>query len=538
MTCSRRIEVPVLIVGGGPSGLCASILLSLHGVESLTVERHPGTSIYPRATGINIRSMEIFRSIGVADQIRRASFSAEPRIAFSRVLTDAEPRVSPSFRPHGLDVSPEEWTSCSQKELEPILLRAATSHSQARLLFGTELLGFEQTTDGINAHIGDRATGQLHEVHCQYLVATDGAMSPIRERLGLKMLGLGLLGHNVSIHFSAPLKSLLASGPNFLHFVQNDDVTGMFIATDAGSRWIFAVANQPAQGESTDSFTHVRAVELIRKGVGLPGLEVEIVGIVPWKMQADSAERWRVGNVFLAGDAAHRMTPAGGLGLNTGIQDVHNLCWKLAAALHGWADPGLLDTYETERRPVAEYNVDRSVGLITGDDNVNHRTGLDVDLGFTYTSPAIVPDGTEMPQVSGGDYAPVARPGSRAPHLWLGRERGRVSMLDLFGPQFTLLAGRRTQDWRIAVGEIANELRVPVLDRTAACARAQRGDREAWMAVYGVQETGAVLIRPDGHVAWRQAAAIVVPAVELRRALNTVLSRRGASRTARGRAGV
>ena len=524
MTSKDRIEVPVLVVGAGPSGLCASILLSLHGVESLTVERHPGTSIYPRATGINIRSMEIFRSMGVADQVHSVSFKAEPRIAFSRVLTDAEPGVSPSFRTPGLDVSPEEWTSCSQKELEPILLRAATSHQQAQLLFGTELLGFEETSDGITAHIWDRASGQPREVGCKYLIAADGSKSRVRERLGLKMLGVGLLGHNVSIHFSAPLRRHLPSTPNFLHFVQNGDVAGMFIATDTGSRWVFAVPYQPNQGQSTDSFTHERAVELVRKGAGLPGLKVEVMGIVPWRTEADSVERWRVGNVFLAGDAAHRMTPAGGLGLNTGIQDVHNLCWKLAAVIKGWAGPALLDTYEAERRPVAEYNVDRSVGIITGDDSVNRRTGLDVDLGFMYMSPAIVPDGTELPHVGGGDYRPVARPGSRAPHLWLRGQQGRLSMLDLFGPHFTLLTGRCAEDWRIAARDIGNEFRAPLVDRATACGSAHRGHRDAWMAAYGVEETGAVLIRPDGHVAWRRAAA-PFEATELRRALTAAVGR-------------
>src|SRR5260370_1290107 len=160
----------------------------------------------------------------------------------------------------------------------------------------------------------------------------------------------------------------------------------MFIATDAGSPWVFAVLNQHEQGESPDSFKHARAIDLIRKGAGLPGLEIEVVGIVPWKMEADSVESWRVGNVFLAGDAAHRMTPAGGLGLNTGIQDVHNLCWKLAAVIHGWADQGLLDTYETERRPLAEDNVDRSVGMITRDHKVNHQARPHLGLGFLFTA--------------------------------------------------------------------------------------------------------------------------------------------------------
>lgn len=513
----NRIEVPVLIVGAGTSGLCASILLSGHGVESLTVERHPGTSIYPRATGINVRSMEIFRSFGIQDEVRRASFMAEPRIAFSRALTDAEPHVSPSFHPDGRDVSPAEWTSCSQQELEPILLREAASQDHAQLLFGTELLGFEDTGEGITAKIGDRATGQVREVRCRYLIAADGSKSSIRQRLGIGMSGIGVLGHTVSIHFSAPLKRHMPGPPNFLQFVQNDDVMGIFVATNGESRWVFAVPYDPGQGHSPDSFTTQRAVELVRKGAGLPDLEVEVAGIVAWTLEADSAERWRVGNVFLAGDAAHRMTPAGGLGMNTGIQDVHNLCWKLAANLQGWAGPDLLDTYETERRPVAEHNVDRSVAIITGDRG-DGRTGLDVDLGFTYASTAVVPDGADLPARSDGDYEPVVRPGSRAPHQWLEPGVCRVSTLDLFGPHFTLLMGLRGERWRLAAGEIAHELHVPMRYQAPG---------GTWAPAYGVEETGAVLVRPDGHVAWRRAAAGPFAALELRRALSTILSRRG-----------
>jgi putative polyketide hydroxylase len=510
-----RIDVPVLIVGAGTSGLCASILLSGHGVESLTVERHPGTSIYPRATGINVRSMEIFRSLGLQGAISRASFEVEPRIAFSRVLIDPQPRVSPSFHPDGRDVSPADWTSCSQKELEPILLREAISHPQAQVLFGTELLGFEQSGEGVIAQIGDRATGQVCEVRCRYLVAADGSKSPVRQRLGIGMSGAGVLGHTISIHFSAALKHYLPRTPNFLQFVQNEDVMGIFIATNGESRWVFAVPDDPDQGQSSGSFTLERAVELVRKGAGLPDLDVEVVGIVPWTMQADSAQRWRVENVFLAGDAAHRMTPAGGLGLNTGIQDVHNLCWKLAAVVQGWAGPDLLDTYETERRPVAEHNVDRSVAIITGDSGYG-RTGLDVDLGFTYASPAVLPDGSELPHRADGDYEPVARPGSRAPHVWIDRGRDPVSTLDLFGPHFTLLTGLRGERWSRAADEVADDLGLPMVSHS---------NGGIWTSAYDVEETGAVLVRPDGHVAWRQPAAVPFPAMELRSVTSAVLSR-------------
>jgi putative polyketide hydroxylase len=527
MTSARVIDVPVLIVGGGPAGLCASILLSRHGIESLLVEKHPGTSIYPRATGINIRSMEIFRSLGLQAEIGRASFKAEPRIAFSSVLTDAEPNLSPSFHPDHLDVSPAAWTSCSQKELEPILLRAARSDRLAQLMFGTELLSFDETSNGITAQIGDRMTGRLREVQCRYLIAADGSKSPVREGLGVRMLGPGVLNHNISIHFSAHLERHMPLGPNFLHFVQNEDVTGMFVATDGRSRWVFAIPYDPEHGESAGALTAERAVDLVRKGAGVAGLDVEVVGIVPWRMEADCAERWRVGNVFLAGDAAHRMTPAGGLGMNTAIQDVHNLCWKLAAVLQGWAGADVLDTYEAERRPVAQQNVQRSVALITGAGGAGDRSALDFDLGSTYESTAVFA-GTEAARAT-AEYIPVARPGSRAPHVWLSAGRDRLSTLDVFGPRLTLLAGPGDEAWRMDAIEIAAELGVKMQYRTAACSGT---DRHKWEAAYGVAEGGAVLIRPDGHVAWRRASAVPDPAGELRLVLNSVLGLRRDSRVA------
>ena len=508
MSATPAIDVPVLIVGAGPSGLCASILLSTYGIESLLVEKHPGTSIYPRATGINVRSMEIFRSLGFRDDVQRASFKAEPRIAFSRVLNDQEPGLSPSFRPDHFDASPEEWTSCSQKALEPILLRVASSCRQAQVLFGTELLGFEESSKGITAQIGDRATGRLREVNCRFLIAADGSKSSIRRQLGVSMLGPGVLNHNISIHFSAPLSRHLPHGPNFLHFVQNDDATGMFVATDSGSSWVFAVPNDPQRGVSSDSMTRERAVELVRQGAGIPGLEVEIVGIVPWTMEADAAERWRVGSVFLAGDAAHRMTPAGGLGMNTAIQDVHNLCWKLAAVLQGWGGSGLLDTYEAERRPVAQQNLERSVALVTG--RSDERSALDFDIGFSYASSAVVPDELDSVGV-----------GSRAPHVWLDRDR-QASTLDWYGRLFTLLTGPGGEDWREAAGTIAHEMQVPLLvtqPMAESCS-------QAWTAAYGIGAAGAALIRPDGHIAWRRAAGVACAANELRGVFESVLSRR------------
>jgi len=527
VTSSDVIEVPVLIVGGGPTGLCASLLLSHHGVESMTVERHPGTSVYPRATGINVRTMEIFRSLGLEEEVRRSSFSVAARVGRSRVLIDPEPELSPSFRGDAAAASPCDWTSCSQYELEPILLRAAASRREAQLMFGAELLGFDETSGGITAQVLDRATGLIREVRCQYLIAADGSKSRIREKLEIGMRGPGELMEVVSIHFCAPLKDKLPQGPNFLHFVQNDAASGIFLPTNNESRWVFAVPAGAAGGNSRELLSPARAVALVRLGAGVPDLELDVLGTVPWTMQADWAERMSAGRVFLAGDAAHRMTPAGGLGMNTGIQDVHNLSWKLAAVIHGAARPALLDTYEQERMAVAQYNVNRSVGLITGAGDVNNRAALDVDLGFTYESTAVVADGTVKSHCAGGGYEPTARPGSRAPHHWLGEGQSRVSVLDLFGPDWTLLSGQRGDTWREAADVVAKKKALPLRQHMVGCSGETADGGAAWRALYGIGETGAVLVRPDGHVAWRHFEAGRSQACALADAFDAVLAHKG-----------
>lgn len=497
MTALSVVEVPVLVVGAGPTGLSASLLLSRHGVESLTVERHPGTSIYPRATGINARTMEIFRSLGVEAEVRSAAFTAVRRIATSEVLVDGDAPSTPVPVDSTAPLSPSGWTSCSQYELEPILARAAASRSATRLQFGTELVEFEQTGRGITAQIVDRATDRMTEVRCRFLIAADGARSRVRDRVGIETRGPGALMEFLSIHFRAPLRQVLGHEPDFLHFVANGP--GLFAPTDNSSRWMFAVPGR--------ELTPTQAIELVRAGSGVPNLEVEILGMVPWTMQADWAESWRSGDVFLAGDAAHRMTPAGGHGLNTGVQDVHNLCWKIAAVVQGWAGPGLLDTYQAERLPVAQFNATRSVALIGGDPHANDRSDAGIDLGFVYESSAVIPDGNPVT---------TARPGTRAPHMWMGSEMFRTSTLDLFGPRFTLLAGSQDGAWCRAAETIGRDLEIPMAQRKMF------GDR--WHSLYGVGETGAVLVRPDGHVAWRRAAAAADHAAELGTAVSAILA--------------
>lgn len=492
------IDVPVLIVGAGPTGLVASCLLSRLGVRSLTVERHPGTTIYPRALAVNTRSMEILRSLGLEHAVQRAAFHAVPVMAHSATLVDEHPDISPSFATPASDaVSPSEWTTCPQIDLEPILLQDAASRPDAELRFNTEMISLRHTRDGVRASIKERSSGRRTEVRCRYVVAADGARSSTRDLLGIGMEGPGELGHNINVHFTAPLAERLPHPPIFVHRVENERVQGLFFPTGE-RRWVLVLGYNPARGQSADDFTEERCIELIRAGSGVADLPVEIIGMSPWTAQGDVATRWREGSVFLAGDAAHRMTPAGGLGMNTGIQDAHNLSWKLAAALHGWAGEELLDTYERERRPVACANVERTVALLTHNMvDTGRRTARDFDLGFEYSAGALAPDGTPKKQEE-GDYVPSARPGGRLPHVWVSAHGRRVSTLDLTGQRFTLLIDHADRRWRHAARTIATTMRVPV--RCAAVRAADTTLHE----VMGISHTGAVLVRPDGHVAWRR----------------------------------
>ena len=493
------IDVPVLIVGAGPTGLVASCLLSRLGVRSLTVERHPGTTIYPRALGINTRSMEILRSLGLEAAVRRAAFHAVTVMARSTTLMDPHPEISPSFATPPSAASPSEWTTCPQLELEPILLHDAASHPEAELRFNTEMISLRQTAGGVHACIQERTSGRRTEVRCRYLVAADGARSSTRQLLGIGLEGPGELGHNVNIHFTAPLAERLPHPPIFVHRVENEQVRGLFFPTGE-RRWMLVLGYNAERGESAADFTEERCIELVRAGSGIADLPVEIIGISPWTAQGDVATRWRDGSAFLAGDAAHRMTPAGALGMNTGIQDAHNLAWKLAAVLRGWAGEDLLDTYESERRPVACANMERTVTLLTHNMvDTGHRTARDFDLGFEYASGALIADGT-LQTHSDGDYVPSARPGRRLPHAWVGARGRRVSTLDVTGPHFTVLVEHRERRWRDATRRVAKEMRVPV-----RCAAVRAADATFLRDVMGIAHSGAVLVRPDGHVAWRCA---------------------------------
>jgi len=523
------INVPVLIAGGGPVGLCTSLLLSRFGVPSLLVERHPATSIHPRARGVNVRTMELLRTWGLEDDVREAGRPLEnaTEVVWAESLAGRELRrvTAGGRRENVRPVSPTTGCGCAQDELEPVLLASAQSHGVGSIAFDHELIGVEPGTAEVTAAVRNNSTGQEMTVQAAYLVAADGADSGVRQALQVAALGPGILNQQIGIYVEAPLGPLVAERPALLYFIENAAISGLFAAVDNADRWVFYTARPADWDQAAGGFPAGRCTELVRLAAGLPDLAVRVLAVLPWTMAAQTAERFRVGRVFLAGDAAHLIPPVGGYGMNTGIQDAHNLAWKLAGVLAGWASPSLLDTYEAERLPVARFVTEQALLNMRQPGRAEQFATLGLALGVAYDSAAVVPDGTPAPQVANPviDYVPAARPGRRAPHAWLRRNGQRVSAIDLFDTAFTLLAGASGQRWRDAAATAAQDLGVPL----AACTVGPGGDLGdedgTWAQVYGIGPDGAVLIRPDGHVAWRSAAAGTEPHAELVRVLHTVL---------------
>lgn len=507
---------PVLIVGGGLVGLSTSLFLSQHGISSLLVERHVGTAIHPRARGINFRTMELLRELGLAERVRAAGSELTNNrgmliveslagIEYKRIAMEEVPTAS-------LDaISPENWCMCAQDQSEPVLLAAARQRG-GDLRFNTELVSFEQDDTGVTAIVAERTSGAQHTIRADYMVAADGPASSIRNTLGITRSGRGTLRHNISIYFSADLSDLVRGREFVLCQVQNREVQGMFIAVNNTDLWLFSITYEPERGEKPEDFSAERCIDLIRKAVGLPQIAIEIKSILPWEAAVRVADSFQQGRVFLAGDAAHQMPPTGAFGANSGIQDAHNLAWKLAAVLKGQAAPALLASYDAERRPVTRFTTEQA-GLRTATTAFGDGTANEPDLadnlviitGYQYSSQAaIAEDEAPLPL---DHLALDGHPGRRAPHLWLEQQGKRISTLDLFGTHFVLLAGEDGRGWRAAAQTIAARRNID-LDAYYVGSVGDIIDLDGrWCNAYGVTSSGAVLVRPDGFVGWRVSSA-------------------------------
>jgi putative polyketide hydroxylase len=514
------MQTPILIVGAGPAGLCSSILLSRMGFRSLVVERHASTSVHPKATGISTRSMELFRSWGIEPRIRELEIPVE----FSSSVRANASSPELERRSLGYPTSTEAATFSptwpgvlAQDVLEPILLEHARSYPGADVRFSTELLDFEQHANGVRATIVDRTTGERTVVEARYLVAADGASSPVRRRVGIATRGVDRIGEYLSILFRADVDSIVGRERFGLYMLNGlgGPAPSVLVPTSNDGRWLLAT---PWRGDARPLATLGQddLVDLVRRAAGQPDLEVEIADHQLVGIGAEVAERFRDGNVFLVGDAAHRTAPTGGTGMNTAIQSADNLMWKLAAVLSGFAGDELLDTYEPERRPSGERNLLRSQGQLQG------VSGVAADLGVVYSSGAVVA-GAETDRPAVIEPTAPACVGSRAPHLWVEVRGDRMSTLDLFGTTLVLVTGRDGAAWHDATRHVRRALGVP-LGAVAVGGADVQDLSAAWPSAYGVDPDGAVLVRPDGHIAWRSAGAAADATATLEQVVAQVLA--------------
>lgn len=580
-----RIETDVLIVGSGPAGSSAALLLASMGVRTHVITKYRWTANTPRAHITNQRAMEIFRDAGIEKQVLAEAVPHHLMgdTVFCTSLTGEELGrmhtwgTSPARHADYEAASPSLNCDIPQNLLEPILIRNAAERG-AIVRFSTEFVSFEQDDDGVTALVRDRLTGEEFHIRAQYLLGADGARSIVAAQAGLEYEGKMDIAGSMNITFKADLSHLVAHRPSVLYWVlqPGSNIGGIGMGLVRMVRpwnewlivWGYDITQPPPEVDEA------AAIQIVRNLVGDQELEVEITGTSLWGNNEMYATTLQNGRVYAMGDAIHRHPPSNGLGSNTSIGDSYNLAWKLAYALKGWAGEDLVRTYEAERAPVAKQIVLRAnksgaefgpifeaLGVLGTNDpdqmnrNIASRTentpearerrraltkaielkdyefnALGVELGQFYQSSAIVPDGTEKPAPTKDPelyYEPTTYPGCRLPHAWLLKDREKVSTHDLarFG-DFTLFTGISGQAWADATVALAAELGIPLTAVVIGPGQDVTDLYNDWERLSQVEEDGAVLVRPDKHVAFRSHGMVDDPVATLREVLESILSRR------------
>jgi 2,4-dichlorophenol 6-monooxygenase len=581
--------VPVLIVGGGGAGLTASMLLARQGIEHLLISARPATSDLPKAHVLNQRSMEVLEDAGVAEVIAERSTPAEQMSATAFYAGFAGPEADYGRRlvrleSWGAGGEDDSWRAASpcrqlnlpQIRLEPLMKARAEELSPGRIRFGHELIGLEQDDDGVRARVRDNGSGREYTVKCDYLIGADGGRL-IARLIGVEYEGLGVVTQTATLHVSADF-SRWASDPDVLiRWIYSPQAGVLVVMVPMGPKrwgpdseeWVIHL-NYPIGTAESDAQVEADA----RKALGIGDHPMKIHKITRWSVDAVLASKFKVGRVFLLGDAAHRHPPTGGLGLTSAIHDAQNLCWKLAAVLGGAASPALLETYEAERRPVDTRNCQRSLEnavnhfAIGGELEISPENSpernlkllqrvwseepedaevratvrrmmraqsmefseLNVEYGYAYDSAAVVPDGTAAPQAIDDIriYEPSTLPGSPLPHAWIDDEDGnRRAIKDLVAPgRFLLIAGEDGEAWCDAAKGLADDAGIPLDALRIGHLEGDLYDpRLGWARRRQIGRDGAVLVRPDRFIAWRQATAAEDPRSALAGALSQILDR-------------
>ncbi|MEU3795634.1 FAD-dependent monooxygenase [Streptomyces fructofermentans] len=578
------ITTDVVVVGSGPAGASAALLLSTLGVDTIMITKYRWTANTPRAHITNQRTMEIFRDLGIEDQVLAdatehalvgdtvfcTSISGEE---IGRIHTwGTRPDREADYRL----ASPCLTVDIPQTYLEPILVRNATQRG-AQTRFSTEYLSHVQDDDGVSVQVLDRLTGQQYSIRAKYLIGADGARSKVAADIELPFEGAMDIAGSMNITFKADISHLVAHRPSVLYWViQPGSNTGGIGAglvrmVRPWNEWLVVWGYDIS--EEPPVIDRPAAVQIVRNLLGAPDLEVEITGTSLWGNNEMYATRLHQGRVFCAGDAIHRHPPSNGLGSNTSVQDSYNLAWKIAAVLKGHAAPSLLETYSSERAPVAERIVKRAnkssrefidifqaLGVLEAKNEAEMAAAIEerkantpagaakraalvramdlknyefnahgVELGQHYTSAAVISDGTQLP-VPARDadlyYEMSTVPGAHLPHAWVGDSVQRQALMDLapYG-RWTLLTGIAGEAWKDVAAQVGKSLGIPLETVVIGPGREVADLYYDWAKLREVSESGVLLVRPDKHIAWRAMDLPEIPEDELRRVLVSLLGR-------------
>lgn len=586
------IQVPVLIVGGGGAGLTASMTLSTLGVDSLLVSAFASTSTLPKAHVLNQRAMEIFTEVGVAPEIYKRSTPAAnmratgwyaglagPHDGYGRKLGELEVWGGGYTDPDYIAASPCRTCNLPQIRLEPVLKEHAEKLNPGGVRFNHELLDLVQDAEGVTATVHDKDADTTYQVRAQYLIAADGGRT-VGRLVGVEMNGPRDIMKMVSIHMTADLSQWATDDDVLIRWLVNPDFGGSWSGVlvpmgpdhwgPASEEWVF---HMQYATDDPDAMQPEKVLARMRATLGLPDeVQPRIHRISQWVMEGVISDKFREGRVFFAGDAAHRHPPTGGLGLTSAIHDVYNLSWKLAAVLAGRAGDALLDTYEAERKPVDQHNIDNAIANAMNHFTIDQALNLspekapeenwaelaplweelpdtaakrhalnraigsqtmefrhhNVEFGYRYDSTAVVGDGS--PDYAPLDpvrlYEPSTKPGHPMPHAFVERQGERKALGDLVhGGKFLLLAGEEAHDWVEAAEKLAAENDLPLVAGTVGVLDSDFVDvRCAWLKNRAISAAGVVLVRPDRYVAFRSIDAVDDPYAVLKDALSQVLA--------------
>lgn len=585
------MSVPVLIVGGGCAGLTASMSLSQLGIDNLLVSAAPTTSVLPKAHVLGQRTMEIFTELGVAEAIydRGAPMANQVHTGFYAGVQGSRPEFGREIGrmeiwgagdrdPEYIDASPCPTVNLFQLRLEPLLKARAEALGPDAIRFNHELVGLHQSEADVTSTVRDKDTGQEYTVCSRYVLAADGGRT-VNRILGIELEGPRNIVNMVSVHLTADLSGVLRDDSVLLRWLVNPEFGGSFggCLCPAGpdhwgtrsEEWLFHIPYPP---DDPDTGNTAKVLDRMRRALGMPEWDPVVHAISVWSLEGVLATRFRDGRVFLLGDAAHRHPPTGGLGLNSAVHDAHNIAWKIAYVLNGRGGNALLDTYEAERRPVAEINVTNSVtsaalrfeldlaiglspsktpaenwaelGVLWDDSHPEHaprKAAFDrafaaqsiefrhhgLEFGFTYDSTAVVGDGSTKPSPVDPIrvYEPSTRPGHALPHAFVSDGVDVFPVQNLtHGGKFVLIAGEEGGPWVSAARGISARTGIPIEARTIGIDDGDLYDvRFAWRRKREITSSGAVLVRPDRFVCFRSPVAVDDPDAVLRGVFAQVL---------------